>query len=70
MDDPVNKQKSGRGNGAMSSPKKKPPASSPTRSPCRSVFICATVSFAAAVDRPVGVIDFDKPSPTPIVERV
>ena len=73
VDNPLNKRKGGHANGAMPSPvsvrKKNPPASLPTQSPRRSVFIATAVSFAAAVDRPVGAIDFDA-SPTSIVERV
>ena len=50
FNNPPNKRKGGRGNGAVLSPvrKKKPPPSLPARSQQGSVFIAAAVSFATA----------------------
>ena len=72
MDDPPNKRKGGRGNGAVPSPlrKKKPPALSPTRSSHYSTLAASALTFAAAVDRSVAAMDSDKPLPTSIVEHV
>ena len=69
FNNPPNKRKGGRGNGAVLSPvrKKNPPPSSPARSQRGSVFIATAVSFATAKERPVV---FDKQSPTSIVKRV